>query len=180
MLKDLPILIATGIVEEIIQDKSGRFIELNHENEIVLWYNPIKNEYVIHKVVYAKDKWVLEYGNYFENSIDGMKKFIDRCSKNELDVDVLFKEHSKIPNIIEMDWKKLPKNLQNILTRIGADLTPCDPVYGLNAYLYSVNGIKGPATDINYYDDGEFDEQTIDILNKLYMSINKYDYIMFK
>lgn len=93
MLKDLNINVANEIVVHLIETtKKGRFIEFNQEKGIVLWFDKIKNEYIVHSVQKGvNDEWCLEHGNYFDNPDSAMLCYLKRKGI-KLDIEIDFSE----------------------------------------------------------------------------------------
>ena len=61
MIKELNPEIANEIVVHLIEStKKGRFIEFCQEKALVLWFDKIKKEYIVHSVLKgANDTWCL-------------------------------------------------------------------------------------------------------------------------
>jgi hypothetical protein len=93
MLKDLNTDVANEIVVHLIETtKNGRFIEFNQEKGIVLWFDKIKNEYIVHSVQKgSNDNWCLENGSYFDNADSAMLCFLKRKGI-KLDIEIDFSE----------------------------------------------------------------------------------------
>lgn len=105
----------------------------------------------------------------------------DIIDKDELaDINSAFKGAIKLPRIIEVDKFKLSKSINDILVHIGADLFPADEV-GFNGHFYCISNLRSAATDpVNYFDEGEFSAETLELFGILYESIKKYDYMLLK
>ncbi len=93
MIKELNPEIANEIVVHLIEStKKGRFIEFCQEKALVLWFDKIKKEYIVHSVLKgANDTWCLENGNYFDNPDSAMLCFLKRKGI-KLDIEIDFSE----------------------------------------------------------------------------------------